>query len=379
MSSEKPRVYFTSNVFTPDEIGANEKISEKIRNKIEDLWEKLEKAADIKVVQGRFPKAEQIKSDIENFNPDILGCHLSHPIKAEWLEKSDIFAVATSTAGFNHIGRPQADDVLITHTPGVLHKTVADYTIAMIMANLRNLIDLHSYVWNGDWTPDDKWDLDQKLSSVIDNKTIGIVGLGEIGKELVKRLHSWGIKMLYYDLRRQPDMEKRFPNLIFKENLEDIFKESDIVSLHIPLNKSTRKMIDGTLLKLMKKNAFLINTARGGVIDFEDLLRLLENNEIEINLSFDVYPEEPIDPAILSRIKQIKEEKPERRIILMPHNASADADTRGKMDILFLSDIISLLQSSGLEDLEDNHLIKSHRNQLAKKEWRIKEYWKTKK
>lgn len=378
MSSEKPRVYFTSNVFTPDEIGSNDKISEKIRDKIQLLWDNLQEQAEIRIFKGRFPSSDQLKEELNRFNPHIIGCHLSHPIKAKWLEDSDLFAVATSTAGFNHIERPAKDNILITHTPGVLHKTVADYTIALIMANLRNLIDLHSYVWKGNWTPDDKWDLDQKLSSVIDNKTIGIVGLGEIGTELVKRLYPWGLNLLYYDIQRSPDLEKRFANLEFRESLEDIFREADVVSLHIPLNKSTEKIINARLLKVMKKNALLINTARGGVIDFEDLLTLLERGEIQINISFDVYPEEPVDQEILNRLKRIKTQNPEMRLILMPHNASADADTRGKMDILFLNDILSLVQSSNLEDLKKIHLIKSHHNQLSKKEWKITDYWKTK-
>ena len=71
------------------------------------------------------------------------------------------------------------DDIIITHTPGVLHNTVADFTVALIMSNLRNIVDLHNYVWNGNWSSEDKWDLDQELSSVINNKTLGIVGLGE--------------------------------------------------------------------------------------------------------------------------------------------------------------------------------------------------------
>ncbi|MFO8018908.1 MAG: NAD(P)-dependent oxidoreductase [Promethearchaeia archaeon] len=378
MSSNKPRVYFTSDVFTPDELGANEQINVKIRKKIQNLWQNLDELANVKVFDGRFPLSGQIKGDIENFNPHIVGCHLSHPIKAQWLKKSDVFAVATSTAGFNHIERPEKEDILITHTPGVLHKTVADYTIALIMANLRNLIDLQAYVWNGNWTPDDKWDLDQNLSSVIDNKTIGIVGLGEIGTELVKRLHPWGLRIIYYDIKRRFNMEEQYSNLDFREELDSIFQEADVVSLHIPLNKSTENLIDADLLKLMKKNALLVNTARGGILDFDDLLTLIENKEIQINLSFDVYPEEPVASEILNRIKKIKKENPERRIILMPHNASADADTRGQMDIIFLNDIISLLESSNLEDLKDINIIKPHRNQLAKKEWKIKDYWKTK-
>lgn len=201
--------------------------------------------------------------------PDILG----------YVKKNDIFSVATATAGYNHIQRPERDDVLITYTPGVLQETVADYTIALIMANLRNIVDLHNYVWEGKWTPEEKWDLDQSLSSVINNKILGIVGLGEIGTEIVKRLYSWGIKIVYYDIRQIIEFEEKYPKIEFKKNIQDVFKEADIVSLHIPLNKFTEKIINRNLLKLMKKDALLINTARGPIFDLNALLELLEKKK----------------------------------------------------------------------------------------------------
>ncbi len=372
----KPNLFLTSNVFL--EISKNEKISPEIRNQIKELWEKLNDISNLKIFDGRFPTEKKIKDFVSSFEPGILGCHLSHQISSELLENSEIFAVATSTAGYNHIQRPDNDDILITHTPGILHETVADYTVAIIMANLRNLIDLHNYVWNGKWSLEDKWDLDQNLSSVINNKVLGIIGLGEIGTEVVKRLYPRDLKIIYYDKNRCRHAEELYPEIECKEKLEDIFKEADIVSLHIPLNKSTEKLINKDLLKLMKKNALLVNTARGGVIDVEDLLDLLEKKKIQINLSFDVYPQEPIDHKTLERFKKIKREQPNIRIIFMAHNASADADTRGRMVILFLEDLIKIIKSSEIDDLNDIHLIPEHKKLLFDKKWRIYKYWNKK-
>ena len=304
-----------------------------------------------------------------------MGCHLSHPISKDLLKNSKIFAIATSTAGYNHIQRTEEDDILITHTPGVLHQTVADYTIALIMANLRNIIDLNNYIWDGNWTPSDKWDLDQSLSAVIDNKIIGIVGLGEIGVELVKRLAPWGLKILYFDINRREDIENVYPDIEYKDDIKDLFKEADVISLHIPLNKHTEKLINRDLLKLMKKNALLVNTARGGILDLEALLTLLENREIQINLSFDVFPQEPIDSKSLERLKKVKAEQPDIRMVLMPHNASADADTRGKMVLLFLEDIIKIIESSNIGDLKDAHIIPEHKKILQRHKWKIYNYW----
>ena len=374
----KPKVYFTSNVFSAKEVGSNEQISEKYRNTIENLWDNLEQISQVKLFNGRFPSEEQIKKDIETFNPDILGCHLSHQISAKVLKNSKIFAISTSTVGYNHINRTDEDNIIITNTPGVLHETVADYTIALIMANLRNIIDLNNYVWNEKWTPDDKWDLDNSLSSIITDKTLGIVGLGEIGKEVVRRLYPWGVKILYSDHNQMKQFEKAYPLLEFRENIKDIFRESDIISLHIPLNEDTENLVNRDLLKLMKKDSLLINTARGEIIDLESLLDLLEEKEIRINIAFDVFPKEPLNSKTLLRLKKIKNQQPNLRIILMPHNASADANTRGKMNILFLTDIIKIIESSTIKDLANIHIIPEHKKLINDRKWRIINYWEKK-
>ena len=371
----KPKVLFTSNVFSENEIGSNKRISKEIRKIIKALWYELNQIARLKVFNGRFPSEGQIRKEVEEFNPEILGCHLSHQISTQILEQSQIFAVSTSTVGYNHVQRTERDDILISNTPGILHETVADYTIALIMANLRNLIDLHNYVWSNQWSSKDKWDLDNSLSSVFDKKIIGIVGLGEIGKELVKRLYNWGIKILYYDLNQKKEFEKKYPLLEFKTDLKDIFRDSDIVSLHIPLNSYTEKLVSRDLLNMMKENALLVNTARGGIVDLDTLLEMLENKEININIALDVFPMEPVDTKTLRRLKKIKKAQPNIRMILIPHNASADANTRGKMNILFLKNIINLIKSTNIEDLTDINIIPEHKKQLKDKEWRIFNYW----
>jgi len=376
--SDKPRVFLTSSVFSDKEIGANEKISEEIRTEIQKLWNKVESISNLKIFDKRFPTDEEIKANIKDFKPNIIGCHLSHSITTEMLENPEIFAISTSTAGFNHIKRLPEDNILITHTPGVLHETVADYTVALIMANLRNIIDLHNHVWNENWTAKDKWDLDQSLSSIIRNKVVGIIGLGEIGKEVVRYLYPWGIRILYYDINRSSEFETEFTSIEFKENLEDLFKEADIVSIHVPLNAHTHNLISRDLLKSMKKSALLVNTARGPILDVDALLDLLENKEIQIDIALDVFPIEPIDLKTLERLKKIKQEQPEIRMILMPHNASADADTRGRMVIIFLEDIIKIIESNGPEDLKDVRIIPEHRKQLSDKKWRIHNHWESK-
>jgi len=371
----KPKVFLTSNVFSDKEIGSNQRISKDIRNYIIDLWNQLNQISILKVFNGRFPSNDQLKKEITSFNPEIIGCHLSHPISLEFLENTNVFAISTSTTGFNHIERPTKDDIIITHTPGILHETVADYTIAIIMATLRNLIDLHTYVWNEQWSSEDKWDLDKLLSNVISNKVLGIIGLGEIGKEIVKKLYPWGIKILYYDIKKMKEFENEYPLIEFKDNLKDIFVVSDIITLHIPLNEQTKYLVNQDLLKLTKQDALLVNTARGPILDLDSLLTMLENKELQINLALDVFPKEPIEKKVLDRIKKIKKEQPDIRIVLLPHNASADANTRGRMAVLFLQDLIKLIKSKSVDDLEEIHIIPEQKIQLKEKKWKIINYW----
>ena len=375
----KPKIFFTSNVFTETEIGSNIKISGKYREKIGTLWEEIGINSKFKVLNGRFPTESQLRSDIKMFNPDIVGCHLSHEIPIDLLENSNIFAIATATMGYNHIGRIPGDKIVIMHTPGVLFEAVADFTIALIMSNLRNLVDLHNFVWSKKWTAEEKWDLDQKLCSVIDNKILGIIGLGQIGQELLKKLYPWGIKIIYNDIFRNEEIEKNYPNIQFAENYKEIFTNCDIISLHIPLMEKTKGIINRDLLKLMKSDTLLVNTARGPIINFYDLLELLENGEISINLAFDVFgPKEPIEPQILERFKKIKMKNPHLRFTFIPHNASADADTRAKMNVMFLQDIIKIIQSKSVEDLKEIYIIPEQKKKLYEIDFRIKKYWEKK-
>ena len=369
----KPIVYCTSSVFR--DVADHPKVSEPNSKRIIELWEEVKEKTQLIVSPKRFPTAEEITNQVKEHNADFILCHLSHPITKETLEITSVKGITTSTAGFNHIA--QVPNIIMTHTPSILDKTVADFTIALILTNLRNLIDLHNYAWSGNWKAGQKWDLDENLNNTMDNKILGIAGLGEIGREVVKRIAPWGVKIQYFDLVQNEEMEKKYENLTFVSNLEELFASSDIVSLHMPLNKHTQNIVSTNLLKKMKKNALLINTARGGVVDFSALTTLLKNKEIAIDLSFDVFEPEPITSEILESFKQIKEEQPERRFVFIPHNASSDADTRAQMSIIVLEDILTLAQSKSLNDLKSLRQIPSQRC-LSEEEiapYRITKWW----
>jgi len=374
----KPKVYFTTPVFR--DITLHPKVSEAKKKIILRLWDELEKKTRLKISPHRFSEKEEIKSVISGWKAQIIGCHLSHQLSEEILRNSDVFAICTSTAGTNHIAR--VPGILITHTPGILHKTVADFTIALILSNLRNTINLHNLVWSAEWKPGQKWDLDDNLSTSMDNLILGIVGMGEIGQELTRRIAPWGIKIIYFDLARKKNIEKAHHTLEYVDSLKELFLKADIISLHIPLTQQTHHLVGEKLLRLMKKNALLVNTARGPVVDTQILLDLLEKRAISINLAFDVFEDEPLNSTDLKRFKKIAKKNPDLRFVFIPHNASADADTRAQMAIMTLEDILSLVLSKSPEDLKnirlipEQHYLRGKGNQFPDFEnFKISQYW----
>ncbi|MBN2151473.1 MAG: hypothetical protein JW839_08510 [Candidatus Lokiarchaeota archaeon] len=373
--TDKPRVFIASTVF--GDIARNPLLSTAVRNRIDKAWSDLRQVADVHVFNGRFPEASEIKKQVQDPRTLFVGCHLSHKIDVEWLAGSNVIAVCTATMGFDHVG--QAPGLIITHTPGVLNLAVGDYTVALIETALRNTNVLHDRVWSGEWSKTAMpWDLDGDISRSLDGQVLGIVGLGEIGIELARRVQPWKVRILYYDIVRREDAEKQF-KMEFCPDMKAVFKEADIVSLHIPLNKHTQGIIDKSLLAEMKDGSLLVNTARGGILNTADLIELLDSGAKKINFATDVYEAEPVHVDVLERFKQIKLKHPELRFVFMPHNASADGNTRGTMAKMLLEDLYWLITSKRLDDLKRCRIIAPQRKALfedgKEKEYRISKYW----
>jgi glyoxylate reductase len=351
--SSTPKVYLASPVFR--EIADNPRVSVKYKFLINKVWSNLNTAAEVIVADSRFPSAEEIKQAVSQKEADFIGCHIGHSIGEEIVSIPSVKAVSTSNVGWNHIHLHPG--VIVTNTPGVLAGTIADYTVSLILANLRNITGLNQYVWNGQWKPGEKWDLDRHITKNTENLTYGILGIGEIGREVVHRVAPWGIHIAYHDIFQSAEMEEKYPNLNYYEDVEQLFKIADILSIHIPLDDSTRHFVGERLLRLMRPRALLVNTARGGIIDFEALIRLLKSKEIAIHLAFDVYEEEPISAEMLDRFRQINAERPDLRFIFTPHSATADADTRARMSATMLSNLNSLVRSTSVKDIKELNLI----------------------
>ena len=353
MKASTPTVYLASPVFR--EIADNPRVSVKFKYMINKVWSNLNADARVVIAGSRFPDVEKMKRAVEENGADFIGCHIGHRIPEEVVAVPTVKAVCTSNVGWNHVYAHPG--VIVTNTPGVLARTIADYTISLILASQRNIIGLNNYLWSSRWGKDEQWDLDRHITKNTENLTYGILGLGEIGRAVVERVAPWGIHIGYHDIFQSAEMEDKFPNLTYYEDVEQLFKASDIVSLHIPLDETTHHFVGERLLRLMRPRALLVNTARGAIIDTAALIRLLKAKEISIHLALDVYEEEPLSAETLSEFQEILAQRPDLRFLFTPHTATADADSRAKMSATMLANLYALVRSSSPQDIKELNLI----------------------
>ncbi|MHA1596272.1 MAG: 2-hydroxyacid dehydrogenase, partial [Candidatus Asgardarchaeia archaeon] len=193
---------------------------------------------------------------------DAMVTLLTDKVDKEVLDRAkNLRIIAQYAVGYDNIDIEECTKrgIYVTNTPGCLNDAVADFTWALLLAVSRRVIECDEFVRKGDWMKSRTgWHPMMMLGVDVHNKTLGIVGLGRIGMEVAKRAFGFGMKVLYYDKFRRTDMEEKY-GLEYKE-LDELLKESDFVTLHVPLTPETKGMIGERELKLMKETAFLINT-----------------------------------------------------------------------------------------------------------------------
>src|ERR1700681_4905947 len=244
-------------------------------------------------------------------------CLLTEKINEELLSVAPKLRIAANVAvGFDNIDVAACTKrgVVATNTPGVLDETTADFAWTLLMAVGRRLVEGDTLARSGEWTG---WDLDQLVGTDVWGKTIGLVGFGRIGRAVARRAAGFQMKVIYHDAVRVPlDVERGF-HAEYRD-LSALLAEADFVSLHVPLLPETRGLFNAKTFSQMKPTSFLINTARGPVVDEAALVQALENKKIA-GAALDVYEHEPrVHPGLIAR----------RDVILAPHLASASLDTR---------------------------------------------------
>lgn len=239
--------------------------------------------------------------------------------------------IANYAVGFDNIDVKAATErgIVVTNTPEVMTQAVAEHAIALILACARRIVEGDKFVRSDRYK---KWEPELLLGPEIAGKKIGIVGMGRIGESLAKiGYHGFGMKVLYHDLQRNEEIERNLQ--ADYASLNTLLENSDFISLHVPLNKATHHLISHQEFKIMKKNAVLINTARGAVIDEKALTHALKEKEI-FAAGIDVFEFEPKPTKELYRLNNI---------ILTPHIASATNEARAAMSECACENVIEVL------------------------------------
>lgn len=261
-------------------------------------------------------------------NADGLISMLNDPIDRETIRAAPgLKIISNYAAGYNNIDVQEASrrGIHVTNTPGVLTETTADLTWALILSASRRLYQSERVLRSGKWTG---WAPTHFLGSDVHGKTLGVIGLGRIGKAVARRAAGFSMNVVYHNRNRLSPAEERRLGARFL-SLADLMKISDFVSLHLPLTPASRHLIDSRAFQRMKRTAFLINTARGPIVDEKALVRALESGRIA-GAGLDVFEDEPRVNARLRKMEQA---------VLLPHIGSASRDTRIRMGWMVLENL----------------------------------------
>lgn len=264
---------------------------------------------------------------------DAILSLLTDTIDAEVMDAAgpNLKIVANYAVGYNNIDVEEATKrgILVTNTPGVLTETTADLAWALMMAIARRIVEADRFVREGKFRG---WEPTLLLGTDVYGATLGIVGFGRIGQAMARRALGFNMKVLYYDNARVPEQIEKELKATYVD-LPTLLKESDFVSLHVPLTKETHHLIGEKELRMMKRGAYLINTARGPVVDEKALVKALKEGWIK-GAALDVFENEPeVEPELLKL----------DNVVLAPHIASASYATRSRMSIMVAENIIKAL------------------------------------
>ncbi len=290
----------------------------------DDVADRLRPLADVVRVSGDY--SEQLRGATvllaagENVNEDFLA-------RAPKLKLISRFGVGYDSVDVDACTR---HGVYVCHTPDVLSDAVADLTWALILGWMRRVPEADKYT-REEWGKKQKgfpfgWDMG--------GKTLGLLGLGRIGLEVVKRGRGFSVKMIYYDVVRRQDIEEQYG--ITYVTFEELLREADIISVHVPLLPTTKGILSTKQFEMMKKSAIVVNTSRGPVIDQKALTEALKSGKIA-GAALDVFEVEPA-PLTEELLKL-------GNVIVTPHMASATWETRRKMADRCAESIKAFLES----------------------------------
>jgi glyoxylate reductase len=321
MSPEKPTVYLTRDV--PD---AGKELLEPEFELV--VWP-----------EATPPPHDHVVDQLAEHDAEALFCNVSDEVDAAVLDASpDLAVVSTLSVGYDHIDVDAAAErgIALGHTPGVLMETCADLTWALLTACARRVVEAHDRVRNGQWSA---WGPTVLAGHDVHGATLGVVGLGEIGTAVARRAAGFDMDVRYAHTSRQPETEASLAEYGVDAayvSHEDLYAESDYVTLHAPLRESTRRMVGREEFGLMDDDAIFVNTGRGELVDTDALVAALDEGEIGA-AALDVTDPEPL-PADHPLLRH----EPER-LVVTPHIGSASLPTRTEMTVMAAENVRAAL------------------------------------
>jgi glyoxylate reductase len=247
---------------------------------------------------------------------------LMDPIRETVLSAPGLKIVSNVAVGFDNIDVPAATahKVMVTNTPGVLDDATADFAFTLLMSAARRIVEADSFTRQGHFRG---WAIDMMLGADVHGATLGLIGVGRIGRGVAHRAKGFNMRVLYYDPQPlPPDAERELGAM--RVDLGRLLAESDFVSVHVPLTQETHHLLSTPQFATMKRTAILINTSRGPVIDEAALVEALNAKKIA-GAALDVYEREPaVHPGLI----------PMPNVVLAPHIASATVRTRSEMSAM---------------------------------------------
>ncbi|MFH0971579.1 MAG: D-glycerate dehydrogenase [Candidatus Micrarchaeota archaeon] len=279
----------------------------------------LRKHCDIEMQEeDRLAKREEIAEGIKG--KDALLCLLTDKIDGDLMDQNPNLKIISNYAvGFDNIDIPAATHrkILVTNTPGVLTETTADLTMGLLLAAARRIVESDKFTREARY---EGWGPSMLLGVDVYGKTLGVVGLGRIGRAVATRAYrGFGMNIIYNDPQEDFEFNKEF-NAKFV-GMDSLITDSDFISIHVPLTPKTKHMFKEKQFHMMKKNAVLVNTSRGAIIEQAALAKALKEKRI-FAAALDVYEDEPRVPVELI---------PLSNVIMVPHIGSASLETRSKM------------------------------------------------
>ena len=285
-----------------------------------EVWAKqLPPPAD--VLRGRIARADAALTLLtDRFDADVFAA------------APKLRVIANMAVGYDNVNLKDAEaaGVWVTNTPGVLAATTADFAFALLLSAARNVVASERDTRAGGWKT---WSPTGFLGPEVNGATLGIVGMGEIGREMAKRARGFGMRILV--ATRSPKHEDEAELGVEHVELDGLLRAADFVSLHVPLTEATRGLMDTANLARMKPTAILINTARGPIVDQDALVEAIRSGTVG-GAALDVTDPEPLplDHPLFSL----------PNVVITPHIASASVATRSKMAEMAASNILAVLR-----------------------------------